>query len=431
MPYLTVFIPAYNEEGNLAHCVETVLTKLDELNVALEILIVDDGSQDGTYRVASELASRDARVRIERHPTNQGIGGAFRTALEQARGEWLILIPADLAIDPGELHRYIDTAPQADIVVGLRSDRSDYTPARRIVSWTNIHLIQTLFGMRVQQSQYISMYRMSVFQQIRVEFWRSAFFLAEILVKAQTLGFRLVEVEIRYAPRLTGRATGAKLMLILKTVRDIFRFWLRWVFLGPVNASQYKPGNQETDKQDENNQQSLGRKSGEISNQGSTNNHPHSPISNQQSKKRPAGVTLLAGGVLILVGFNLVRMVQAIKQWSFLSSLPSVHPWYQVLTGLVWSVVFLPLFFRLWNGWRKTPLLTFLTMIAYTVYAWLDRIFLAKQVANLSSVSNWPFIVGLTIILLLLSVWILTRRKARAFFGDVNERKFKNTRTAG
>ena len=431
MPYLTVFIPAYNEEGNLAHCVETVLTKLDELNVAREILIVDDGSQDGTYRVASELASRDARVRIERHPTNQGIGGAFRTALEQARGEWLILIPADLAIDPGELHRYIDAAPQADIVVGLRSDRSDYTLARRIVSWTNIHLIQTLFGMRVQQSQYISMYRMSVFQQIKVEFWRSAFFLAEILVKAQALGFHLVEVEIRYAPRLTGRATGAKSMLILKTVRDIFRFWLRWIFLGPVNASQYKPGIQETDKRDENNQQSLGRKSGEISDQGSTNNHPHSPISNQQSKKRPTGVTLLAGGVLILVGLNLVRLVQAIKQWSFLSSLPSVHPWYQVLTGLVWSAVCLSLFFRLWNGWSKTPLLTFLAMIAYTVYAWLDRIFLAKQVANLSSVSNWPFMVGLTIILLLLSVWILTRWKARAFFGEVNERKFKNTRTAG
>ena len=230
-PSVTVFIPAYNEAGNLAHCVEVVLAKTDELGVDAEILIVDDCSQDGTSLLADELSRQYERVRCTHHARNLGIGGAFCTALGQACGEWMILIPADLALHPGELGRYFEAAPRADIVVGLRSDRSDYTWPRRLVSLTNIHLIQTLFGMKLRQFQYISMYRLDVLRQIDIEYWRSAFFLAEILIKARDLGCRLVEVEIRYAPRLSGKPTGAKVKLVVLTVADIFRFWIRWKFI--------------------------------------------------------------------------------------------------------------------------------------------------------------------------------------------------------
>ena len=168
-------------------------------------------------------------MRAVHHPRNLGIGGAFITAVSQAQAEWLILIPADLALEPSELSRYIEAAPQADIVVGLRSDRSDYTLLRQLVSWTNIHLIRTLFGMQLRQFQYISMYRMEVLRGIRIEYGRSAFFLAEVLIKARDLGYQLVEVEIRYAPRLSGKPTGDKLKLLVTTVIDIFRFWLRWL----------------------------------------------------------------------------------------------------------------------------------------------------------------------------------------------------------
>jgi glycosyltransferase involved in cell wall biosynthesis len=230
-PAVTVFIPAYNEAGNLAHCVDVMLAKMDELGVDAEILIVDDYSQDGTNQLADDLARQYERVHCTHHTRNLGIGGAFRTALEQARGEWMILIPADLALHPGELGRYFEAAPQADVVVGLRSDRSDYTWVRYLVSWTNIHLVQALFGMKLRQFQYISMYRLDVLRQIEIEYWRSAFFLAEILIKARDLGCRLVEVEIRYAPRLTGKPTGAKLKLVMLTVADIFHFWIRWKFI--------------------------------------------------------------------------------------------------------------------------------------------------------------------------------------------------------
>lgn len=237
-PFLTIFIPAYNEEACLQNSVEVVLAEMDKMGVPAEILIVNDGSKDNTGQIAQELAASNSRVRAFHHPQNRGIGGAFVTAADKALGEWMILIPADLALEPRELSRYIQaadacgSADQADVVVGLRSDRSDYSLARRIVSWTNIHLIQTLFRMHERQFQYISMYRVEMLRQIEIEYWQSAFFLAEILIKAKALGYRLVQVEIIYTPRLTGRPTGAKLALVLRTVLDIFRFWLRWVRLG-------------------------------------------------------------------------------------------------------------------------------------------------------------------------------------------------------
>jgi len=218
--------------------VDLVLAKLDDLGVKAEVLIVDDGSGDRTGEIADDLAASDERVRAFHHPINRGIGAGFVTGVAQARGEWLILIPADLALDLDELPRYLDAAPAADIIVGIRSDRSDYTLFRLLVSWVNVRLIQTLFGMKQRQFNYISMYRLDVLREIEIQYWRSAFFFAEIMIKAQALGRRLVEVEIRYVPRATGRATGAKAGLIAHTVRDLFRFWLRWTWQGPAAVAR-------------------------------------------------------------------------------------------------------------------------------------------------------------------------------------------------
>ncbi len=236
--FLTAFIPAFNEGGNLARCVEVLRERFRALGVRAEILIVDDGSSDGTGELADALAAASPDVRVAHHAENGGIGRAFATAVGLARGEWMILIPADLALDPGELAQYVQAAAGADVVIGLRSDRSDYTLARKMVSLVNIRMVQILFGSRIRQFQYISMYRMEVLRSLDIDYTGSAFFLAEVIVKAEALGRRLREVEIRYAPRVSGQATGAKAKLILTTGRDMLHFWLRWAWLGPEAASR-------------------------------------------------------------------------------------------------------------------------------------------------------------------------------------------------
>lgn len=235
---LTIFTPAYNEAASIVENITLLHQKITALGIDFEMLLVNDGSRDATGELAEQLAARLPGLRVVHHPQNAGIGAAFMTAIANARGNWMILIPADLALAPDEIRKYIAAATEdVDLVIGLRSDRSDYTLARKLVSWVNITLLQALFDTRVRQFQYISMYRLAALAYIQIEYWRSAFFLAEIIIKLGALGKPYTEVEITYAPRVSGKATGAKLKLIYLTVRDILRFWVKWRLKGPRAAS--------------------------------------------------------------------------------------------------------------------------------------------------------------------------------------------------
>lgn len=225
-PYLTVVMPAYNEAENLPRNVPRLVEKLESFQEYFEIVIVDDASTDATTAIAVSLALQDPRVRLCRHRVNKGIGQGFVTAVQTAKGQFLILIPADLALDLDELHKYLDLAPQSDIVVGRSSSRSDYSAFRALVSAVNIWLIRTLFGMEQQQFNYISLYRTQLLKEMDIEYTGSAFFFAEILVKARDQGACLREVDIGYAPREAGTQSGGNVLLIVRTVYDLFHFWL-------------------------------------------------------------------------------------------------------------------------------------------------------------------------------------------------------------
>lgn len=236
-PWLSIVVPCFNEELNIPTTVPLLCASLARQAPSFELLLVDDASRDRTGELIDRLAAQDVRLRVFHHPQNGGIGAGFVTGAKHARGEWFMLIPADLALDVKELSKYFEGAARADVVVGYRSNKADYSIVRRFISWSNITLVRVLFGMGERQFQYISMYRTALLHSIAIEFSSSAFFFPEILIKAKALGFRLTEVEIEYIPRQAGRATGANPRAVVRTLRDLFRFWLRWIALGPRRAS--------------------------------------------------------------------------------------------------------------------------------------------------------------------------------------------------
>ena len=237
MCYLSVVVPAFNEQENLPRTVSVLQAKLRDLVPSYEIIVIDDGSLDKTGEIADALAKASSNVRACHHRRNLGIGRGFVTGVAEAEGEWILLVPADLAMNIEDLHKYIDMASGCDIVVGLASSRSDSAITRKLVSFLNVQAVQLLFGMRERQFQYICLYRASVLKDIDIEYADSAFFHAEILIKAKTLGYRLVEVEIRYSPRNAGRATGAGLRKVIRTAVDMVAFRVRWATEGKINAS--------------------------------------------------------------------------------------------------------------------------------------------------------------------------------------------------
>ncbi len=120
-PELSIIIPAYNEAGSIAGVVQGLLRVLGRQERRYEILVVDDGSADGT---ASQVRQLDPRVRVVEHPYNLGNGAAVKTGIRQACGQVLIFMDADGQHDPEDLPRFIEGCQRYDMVVGARGRQS-------------------------------------------------------------------------------------------------------------------------------------------------------------------------------------------------------------------------------------------------------------------------------------------------------------------
>ncbi|MBN1145668.1 MAG: hypothetical protein JXA78_00320 [Anaerolineales bacterium] len=142
--------------------------------------------------------------------------------------------------------------------------------------------------------------------------------------------------------------------------------------------------------------------------------------------RRPCGVTLLVWLVIIVAAMNLARLALALQNWDFLAGLLPISPLYQVVSGALWSLVSLPLFWGLWRGKKWAPLYWRWALLAYSMVYWVDRLLLPSYPGRNI---NWPFVLGVNLFLLVWSLWVLSRPKARDFFGVMHERKPENPGT--
>lgn len=137
-----------------------------------------------------------------------------------------------------------------------------------------------------------------------------------------------------------------------------------------------------------------------------------------QVRKRPFLVTLLAVVVLSITIIHLVRFVNTLSLWNFLTSFPGISPPFLALTGLFWAIVGVLLFWGLWTGKSRTPKATCILTVVYLGYQWLERI-LSVRLGN--ELENWPFAAGMTLIVLIFIFWTLSRSGAKAYFGEIHE----------
>jgi glycosyltransferase involved in cell wall biosynthesis len=124
-PRLSVVVPAYNEAESLRPLVEALRRSLDGLGEAYELLVVDDGSTDGTRAVLDELAPRHPCLRVLRLVRNAGQSAAFLAGFDAAAGEVVVTLDADLQNDPADIPRLLAALPGHDAVLGVRATRRD------------------------------------------------------------------------------------------------------------------------------------------------------------------------------------------------------------------------------------------------------------------------------------------------------------------
>jgi len=200
---LAVIVPAYNEAGTIGAILQTVLAQ----PLVQEVIVVDDGSDDGTWGVLQPLAQADGRIRLFQHAANQGKGAALRTGLARATAPILIVQDADLEYDPADyatLARPI-LAGKADVVFGSRFAGSG---AHRVLYFwhyvgnrilTLLSNMATNLNLTDMESGY-KMFRREVTQKILIEENRFGFE-PEIVAKVSRMDLRIYEVSISYYGR--------------------------------------------------------------------------------------------------------------------------------------------------------------------------------------------------------------------------------------
>jgi glycosyltransferase involved in cell wall biosynthesis len=224
---ISVVFPAYNEEQNIRATIARSLEVLHSLFDDVEILIVDDASRDHTGEIAEELAAEHAQVRVIHNSHNMGQGESILRGFRQACSPLLIHNAMDYPFDLQELRRMLPLLNQADIVVAVRKSRAGYNLYRKFVSLANLALLRLLFGLTLRDYNFVQLYRKAVFDTLHVEARSPAFVTPEMLIRAHDLGYRIREVVVDYLPRQKGQATTGRPTVILWSLRDMFRFWLK------------------------------------------------------------------------------------------------------------------------------------------------------------------------------------------------------------
>ncbi len=223
---LTIVVPAYNEEALLAGTVRSLRENLTALGLAVEIVIVNDGSRDRTGAIADALAEQDAALTVC-HQSNQGLGGALRTGFRCARGDYVITWPADMPVTRDDLEPFVEKLGVADVLVGIRSRRAGYNPLMQFNSWLYPKLVAFLFGLRLRDVNWIHAYRTTLIQRVTLT-QRGIPMLVEILVRLRDLGATFMEVPSEMKPRTAGVASASRLKIMWRTLNGLFQFWRHW-----------------------------------------------------------------------------------------------------------------------------------------------------------------------------------------------------------
>ena len=228
LPYLSLVLPAYNEEGNLEQAVAQSIAPLSAITESWEIVIVNDASTDRTPAVADGLAAaHPGRVRVVHHAQNAGLGGAIRTGFAAARGDVLAYCDADLPFDMDDLVRAheILVATGADVVNGVRVNRKDLEgPRRRAITRVYNAIIEGALHLGVRDVNCpLKLVRRSAYERMDL---RSigCFIDAEILAEARRAGLKIEEVDAHYRIRVEGVSTLTRPSVVLAVLRDVALF---------------------------------------------------------------------------------------------------------------------------------------------------------------------------------------------------------------
>ena len=225
---LSVLIPAYNEDDGLNYLVKEALKDAAKITHDFEVIIVNDGSTDETAVVADSLAKRYKNVRVIHLIKNQGLASAFRSGIKACSKDIVLYIEGDGQQPLKDQYQVLRKIKSADVVLGARSYRFDYSSFRKSLSYGFLFLLRLFFNLKYKDVGWSQAYRRKIFDSIELKS-TSPFFCAELVIKALRKGFTVTEAPVFYRSRERGSTNYGNILTACNMFREMML--LRFGFL--------------------------------------------------------------------------------------------------------------------------------------------------------------------------------------------------------
>ncbi|MCZ7651284.1 MAG: glycosyltransferase family 2 protein [Thermoanaerobaculia bacterium] len=236
-PDLSLVVPVFDEEESLPLLLEQLRTALAPLDLAWELLLVDDGSRDRSLAVMRELAAADPRLRVLAHRRNAGQTAALASGFRAARGEIVVTLDADLQNDPADIPRLLDrlAAGDCDCVSGVRQGRQDSwvrrvssRVANRVRNWATDEAITDVgCSLKAYRREYL----------LHLPLFDGMHRFLPTLVRWQ--GARVTEIPVGHRPRRFGVAKYGIGNRLWRALADLWAVrWMRRRWIDPRNVEE-------------------------------------------------------------------------------------------------------------------------------------------------------------------------------------------------